>query len=98
MNITRLSLLIVLNFIAFQPVFSQNKKFDKSLKKVDAYYASGSFSKASTSLLKLKKSIIAKMGQQNTYMPGLYIREAHINLASGVLDGLERIARITQPR
>ncbi|MBA4058136.1 MAG: hypothetical protein C0490_25695, partial [Marivirga sp.] len=66
------------------------KKFDKSLKKVDSYYASGSFSKASSSLQKLKKSITAKMGQQNTYMPGLYIREAHINLASGVLDGFDK--------
>lgn len=90
MNISRFTLFILSSFVAIQPLFSQNKKFDKSLKKVDSYYASGSFTKAGSSLLKLRKSIVAKMGQQNTYMPGLYILEAHINLASGVLDGFDK--------
>jgi CHAT domain-containing protein len=90
MNMIRVTLVLILSLIAFQPLFSQNKKFDKSLKKVDSYYASGSFSKASSSLQKLKSSIIAKMGQQNSYMPGIFIREAHINLASGVLDGFDK--------
>ena len=90
MNISRLSLFVILNLVAVQPLLSQNKKFDKSLGKVDSYYGAGSFAKASSSLQKLKKSIISKMGQQNTYLPGLYIREARINLALGVLDGFDK--------
>lgn len=90
MTISRLFLFLLLNLVAIQSLFSQNKKFDKSLKKVDSYYGSGSFTKASSALQKLKKSISSKMGQQNTYMPGLYIREARINLASGVLDGFDK--------
>jgi len=90
MKICRLFLFVVLNLVALQPLFSQNKKFDKSLKKVDSYYNAGSFSKASSSLQKLKKSIVAKMGEKNTYMPGLNVREAHISLALGVLDGFDK--------
>lgn len=90
MKISRFTLIVLFNLVAFQPIFSQNKKFDKSLRKIDASYGGGSFTKASSSLQKLKKSIIAKMGQQNAYMPGLYIREARINMASGVLDGFDK--------
>ncbi|HEY9006676.1 MAG TPA: CHAT domain-containing tetratricopeptide repeat protein [Ohtaekwangia sp.] len=75
--------------MGYMPVFSQNKKFDKSLHKIDASFASGSFTKAGSSLQKLKKSITSKMGQQNAYMPGLYLREARISLATGVLAGFE---------
>jgi hypothetical protein len=44
------------------------QKFDKSLKKVDRYYAEGDFKKASASLVSLRKSIVAKLGQKNTYV------------------------------
>jgi CHAT domain-containing protein/tetratricopeptide (TPR) repeat protein len=88
--IYRRFLLVVLTLALIQPLFSQNKKFDKSLQKIDARYNSGSFSKASSSLQKLKKSIVAKMGPQNTYMPGIYLREAHLTLALGVLDGFDK--------
>ena len=64
---------------------AQNKKFDKSLKKVDDYYAAGNLPKASAGLKKLKSSIVAKMGASNTYMPGLHVRQARIDLASGIL-------------
>lgn len=83
-------LAVVLLIIAIHPSFSQNKKFDKSLRKLDAYYGEGNFSKASNTLVKLRNSIIAKMGQKNTYMPGLYIREARINLASGLLSNFDQ--------
>ena len=68
--------------------FSQDKKFDKSLKKIDRYYAEGDFKKASTNLVSLRKSIVAKLGQKNTYVPGLFIREARINLAAGSIERL----------
>lgn len=68
---------------------AQNKKFDKSLKKIDAAYASGSFNKALSGLATLKKSVVAKMGAENPYMPGLYLREARISLAAGVLNNFD---------
>jgi CHAT domain-containing protein len=77
--------ILLLATTAVLSLHAQNKKFDKSLKKVDSYYASGNFTKASKSLAKLKTSVTSKMGQNNPYMPGLYLREARINLASGVL-------------
>ncbi len=70
--------------------FSQDKKFDKSLRKLDKYYAEGNFPKANSTLEKLRKSIIAKMGQKNPYVPGLYIREARIDLASGLLKDFDK--------
>lgn len=75
--------------IGVTPVFSQNKKIDKSLQKIDTYFAGGNLSKANSSLQKLKKSVTSKMGQQNAYMPGLYLREARINMALGVFSGFE---------
>lgn len=67
------------------PAVAQNKKFDKALKKIDGYYASGSYTKASKSLNKLKSSVTSSLGQNNPYSAGLYIREARINLSSGIL-------------
>jgi CHAT domain-containing protein len=88
MKILRLVALLLL--IIIQPLFSQNKKIDKSLKKVDNYYSEGNFPKASSSLNKLKTSVLATMGQKNSYVPGLYIREARINLASGLLKDFDK--------
>lgn len=90
MKIYSYALLVVLMLVASQPIFSQNKKFDKSLSKIDARFNAGSFSKASSGLQSLKKSVVAKMGQQNTYMPGLYIREARITLALGMFEGFDK--------
>ncbi|MBT1708300.1 CHAT domain-containing protein [Fulvivirgaceae bacterium PWU5] len=83
-------LLVALFLACAQPALSQNKKYDKSLAKIDASYAGGSFEKAESSLAKLKKTITAKMGPQNTYMPGLYLREARIGLALGMLGGFDK--------
>jgi CHAT domain-containing protein len=68
--------------------FSQ-KKYDKMLLKADGYYNTGDYAKASKALLKFKKAVTSKLGQQNNYMPGYYIRDAKINLAMGVLVGFE---------
>ncbi len=62
---------------------------DKKLTKVDAAYNSGDYSSASSGLAKYKKKVTAKFGQSNKYMPGFYIREARINLNSGMLAGFE---------
>ena len=82
--------LLLLTIIAL-PSFSQDKKFDKSLKKIDRYYAEGDFKKASANLVSLRKSIAAKLGQKNTYVPGLFIREARINLGAGLLKDFDKI-------
>lgn len=62
---------------------------DKKLAKVDNAYNSGDYSSASSGLAKYKKKVTAKFGQNNKYMPGFYIREARINLNSGLLSGFE---------
>lgn len=62
---------------------------DKKLTKVDNSYNSGDYSKASKGLAKFKKKVTGKFGQENKYMPGYYIREAKINLNSGLLAGFE---------
>jgi CHAT domain-containing protein len=79
--------LIVFCLVSFfaTTTLAQNKKFDKSLKKIDGYYAAGELEKASSALRKLKSSISSKMGASNPYMPGLLIREARINLTMGSL-------------
>src|SRR5690242_14076095 len=83
MKNARLSLFLLLIALV-QPIFAQNKKYDKSLAKIDASFNAGKFSKASSALTKLKKTITSKMGAENPYMPALYIREARITMALGV--------------
>lgn len=70
--------------------YAQDKKFDKALRKIDNYYATGSLLKASAALKKLKPSVIAKLGANNTYMPGLNLREARINLGLGMLSDFDK--------
>jgi CHAT domain-containing protein len=78
-------LVVLLLSLVASPSFCQNKKFDKSLKKLDLYYAQGNFPKAKAALDKLRKSISTRMGVKNPYAPGLFLREARISLASGHL-------------
>lgn len=65
------------------------KKFDKQLAKADKYYNAGNYSKALSALTKFKKAVTAKLGPNNAYMPGYYIREARTNLNAGSLTGFE---------
>lgn len=71
-----------------QAAVSQNKKLDKTRKKIDAYYDGGYFPKALKSLRKFKSGAL-KLGPDNNYMVDFYIREARINLASGIVSGFE---------
>lgn len=70
------------------------KKFDKALAKADKNYNAGKYSAALTSLAKYKKMIVSKLGQNNAYMPGYYLREARYNLAYGILTNFD--ANLTQ--
>ncbi len=82
----KMQLMVVLMALCtFQPVHAQSK-FDKTLKKADKYYNSGSYSKALKTLDKFKKSI---KGNQ-AYLPPYYTREARYNLAYGVLTNFEK--------
>lgn len=91
MKTLRASLFFTTVLLIVHCAHAQNKKFDKSLRKIDASYAAGSYSKAKSGLTKLRSSVVSSMGQQNPYMPGLYVREARINLESGMLEGFESI-------
>ncbi len=70
------------------PADAQNKKLDKTIKKTDAYYKAGNFSKALNTLNKLKSGAL-KISAQNNYMLEFYLREARINLAMGLPDRFE---------
>jgi CHAT domain-containing protein len=81
-------LVVLLLTVVLQTSFCQNKKLDKTLSKADAYYSSGNYPKALRTLKKFKAEAI-KLGTSNNYMMEYYIREARINLASGILTGFE---------
>lgn len=82
------TLAVLLILLILNTGHAQNKKLDKALKKADADYNAGSFSKALKTLKKFKSGAL-KISAQNNYMVAYYIREARINLAIGVLDGFE---------
>lgn len=71
-----------------QAAFAQNKKLDKALKKADGYYKAGSFSKALKTMSKFKSGAL-KISAQNPYVLAYHIREARINLAMGIVAGLD---------
>ena len=81
-----LALLLLITF--FQPAFSQNKKLDKSLRKMDGYSKAGNFEKALKTLNKFKKGAL-KSGGNNNYLVIYHLRHAQINLALGVVAEFE---------
>lgn len=85
--------LILFSFAAFTAFNSQQAlsqaKYDKILKKADALYNEGSFEKASKSYASLKKKTASKLGNQNKYVPIYHLREARVNLATGLLTNFE---------
>jgi CHAT domain-containing protein len=83
------SLLLI---ITSASVYSQNKKLDKTLKKVDSYYSAGNFPKAFKSLNKFKSGVV-KLGSPGNYMVDVYIREARLNLSSGMLPAFEEAVK-----
>jgi CHAT domain-containing protein len=82
-------LFAVLVILLASSVSVAQKKYDKMLKKADDYYNTGAYAKASKTLQKFKKTVTSKLGAENNYMPGYYIREAKSNLALGLLGGFE---------
>ena len=88
MKVIRLIGVLIFALLIGTTAFSQ-KKFDKALAKADKYYNAGNYSKAISALNKFKKSVTAKLGQSNKYMPGYYIREARTNLNAGNLAGFD---------
>jgi hypothetical protein len=87
-NISIILLSAVLCTLLSTATFSQNKKLDKSLKKIDGLYNGGAFEKALSGLTKFKKSA-EKLGPNNNYLLLAHLREAKINLALGVLTTFE---------
>lgn len=87
MNVMRLISVLILALLCNASL--AQKKFDKQLAKGDKYYNAGNYAKAMSAYTKLKKSVTGKLGPNNAYMPGYYIREARTNLNSGILAGFE---------
>jgi CHAT domain-containing protein/tetratricopeptide (TPR) repeat protein len=88
MRFARLSIFTILLAVFFLTAASaQNKKLDKRLRKIDVAYNIGDYPKALKHLRKFKSGAI-KLGVSN-YMVDYYIREARLNLASGILSGFE---------
>ncbi|MDH4058072.1 MAG: hypothetical protein OEU76_04880, partial [Cyclobacteriaceae bacterium] len=86
----QMRLIIVLCIsLLFSLQTSAQKKYDKALAKADKSYTSGKYSSAISALEKFKKMVVAKLGTNNKYMPGYYLREARYNLAYGILTGFE---------
>jgi CHAT domain-containing protein len=71
-----------------KPGLAQNKKLDKTLKKVDLNYDAGNFPKALKSLKKFKAGAL-KLGTESNYLVDYYVREARLNLVTGVLPAFE---------
>ncbi|HQQ97044.1 MAG TPA: CHAT domain-containing protein [Cyclobacteriaceae bacterium] len=65
------------------PLFGQSK-WDKSLAKVEAAYAMGSYQEASTLLEKFKKKVNSKLGPKNPYTHTIYFLQAKYALAIGM--------------
>lgn len=87
-KVSTLVLSAVFLLLITQSSHAQNKKLDKSLRKIDAAYSEGSYEKALSSLTKFKKSAL-KLGPVNNYVLAAQLREAKINIALGLLDGFE---------
>lgn len=83
----KLPLALLLTLFTFA-AFSQ-AKYDKMLKKADDLYNQGSFDKASSAYSKFKKKTASKLGAQNKYLSTFYLREARLNLATGLLTNFD---------
>ncbi|HYC83602.1 MAG TPA: hypothetical protein VEB86_00210, partial [Chryseosolibacter sp.] len=87
MRYVRHFLLAFLVVIVATAAVAQNRKLDKRLSKIDLAYNTGNYPKALKHLKKFKSGAI-KLGVSN-YMVDYYVREARLNLASGILAGFE---------
>lgn len=90
MRYPRTYFLVVLLFFSFAQIgFCQNKKLDKTLKKIGFQYEVGDLKKAIKGLKKLKNGA-ARLGPQNNYMVTYHLLDARINLAYGVVAAFEK--------
>ncbi|MFN7489566.1 MAG: CHAT domain-containing protein [Chryseotalea sp.] len=85
---TRIFWIMLVLFVNTTLVLAQSK-YDKALKKADAYYEQGSFDKATSALSKLRNKTNSKLGAANKYLPLISMQEAKIALASGSLVAFE---------
>lgn len=80
--------LVLLLWISPALVVAQ-AKYDKLLRKAEAPYVTGNYSKALSGLSKFKRKAFKKLGQQNVYTPTYFLRLAKYNLASGYIQEFE---------
>lgn len=65
------------------------QKWEASLNKIDAAYNIGDYKKARKGLESFNKKASKKLGEKNQYTPGIFIRRARIDVASGMLKNLD---------
>ncbi|MEJ0032951.1 MAG: tetratricopeptide repeat protein [Bacteroidota bacterium] len=69
-------------------IFAQSKN-EKFLKKAEASYTTGDYSKAFKFLEKFRKKVNKKLGTPNEYTPVYYLAYSKYNLASGMINEFE---------
>jgi CHAT domain-containing protein len=75
---------LLLLFLLPISVIAQSK-YEKFLRKAEASYATGDYSKAASSLEKFRKKTTKKLGAQNKYTPIYNLTLGKYNLASGLV-------------
>jgi CHAT domain-containing protein len=76
---------IILLLVVLPLVSTAQSKYEKFLKKAEASYATGDYSKATKTLDKFRKKTTKKLGAQNKYTPIYLLTLSKYNLASGLV-------------
>ena len=84
-------------FLALSFASVAQSKWDKSIAKAEALYATGAYGKAKSALEKFKKKVNAKLGAQNQYTPTIFFLQAKYDLASGMPLDFENNLRLARP-
>jgi CHAT domain-containing protein/predicted negative regulator of RcsB-dependent stress response len=88
-NSQLLTLLTILVLLSSVPAIGQTK-YDKKLEKADELYELGDYTKARSSIDKIKKSTTKKIGGVNEFLPIARIKEAKYDVALGILKGVHQ--------
>ncbi len=83
-----LPIYIVLFFL-FSSGHTYAQNFDKYLKKYAKYYAAEKYDKALKTNEKLKVKSIKKLGEENKYLPQVFLNEAELQLREQIIIGID---------
>jgi len=80
---------VIILLLAFGSPLLAQPKYDKAIQKAEAYYETGDYKSALSTLEKFKKKAFKKLGPQNPYTVTYYISKAKYILATGLLSEFE---------